>query len=252
MKDLNENKKHTSSFSKISENKGDKKPGIHFETIKFLRTDVFVLIKKVELSYRNLGIALKTSDETLLVKVFENSDKINNKFNKLLDDAIFELTKTPLAKDLRRVVSYIIIGEYLDEMGESAKKIAKFALTYIKDNIDFSILSRMSIKIEKRLEILIEIINTEFEDLGKKLLKKDKKIDDLFKELYLNIGKYKLPIKTKLTKKKNNDTLRSGLLISAKKLENTGDSIKQIVAYVFFATTGEHFIIDKLMNDVEE
>jgi phosphate uptake regulator len=95
----------------------------------------------------------------------------------------------------------------------------------------------MSGKIQRRLSLLVDVIENEDIEAATKLIKKDGSVNNAYKSL---LKKFASAAKTKkkLTTKEK-DAAVIGFIMALKNFENAGDSIKEITESIRFIITGK-------------
>lgn len=111
--------------------------------------------------------AYQNNDLSIAKKVIEDDEKINNKENKVNEEALksFALLN-PLAKDLRVELAAVKIANELERIGDYAKNLAKFLIKNETINDD---IIKYAITMEKEVIVLIQEVIKAYQNNDLKL-----------------------------------------------------------------------------------
>ncbi|QSF13457.1 phosphate signaling complex protein PhoU [Mycoplasma sp. Mirounga ES2805-ORL] len=209
-----------------------------------LTTDILNIKKRLiklseqVVSQHKLAIeALLNKDDTLANKIIDLDRDIDNEHWEIKKEINFILTKEPLAKYLRRAISYFIITKELERLGDYAKHIAKFTTRFCEPS-ESSIrrINEMYNFILTMMKSLVNLLDKEDIQIIEKLSKDDDLVDsktiELNKELVVSFAKH------------NHNEKEIGervyLLNLVNSLERAGDHIINICEEVYYIITGNY------------
>ncbi|WP_027334094.1 phosphate signaling complex protein PhoU [Mycoplasma elephantis] len=181
--------------------------------------------------------SLVENDQELAQIVVDDDIKIDNEMESIKNDISFVLTKEPLAKYLRRAVSYLIIVKELERIGDYAKHIGRFVLNVKKPSAS-SVRRIRDIydAVLKMLRSLCENIEKENNELIIKLVGDDEVVDlktlEVNKELIASFSK-KQHTEAEISE-------RVYLINLANSLERAGDHIVNICESLYYIINGKH------------
>lgn len=176
------------------------------------------------------------------------------KFNSLFDltsKQIMEFfTYFPLAKDLRRNVSYLHISDDLGAIKKNIFSIYYFVSKAIKKNIELIWIEKILKKMTKRLNLVYILIDNEDYELAKIIIEGDKTINDLYQEFLINNHNI-----VKIRSSENNSKMTDEVeiektlkkynikfVLAVKNIERIGDLFKEIAKWTYFTQTGKFYV----------
>lgn len=179
--------------------------------------------------------SLRERNAELAREVIEGDLLINDLRYEIEEQALLLLaTQQPTAGDLRRLIAVIHIAVELERMGDHAEDIASLA-ERLEGEGEFDTLHKLP-KMEKRVRQMVQMAIEAFinrdDELARKLIAKDDKID----KHYLNLRNEVL---TEMQDDPEYVRRAIFLLWSGHDLERIGDRVTNIAERVIFMTTGE-------------
>ncbi len=212
-------------------------PVIRDHTLK-LKSDLKQIICKLSNQYSFLIDFTVDKKETNLAKVFLAKDEIFHLIDDSFNVVIENFSYSPLGKDLRRNISYIMMIKSLKDISTYASNIAN----YLKSNVEYKLSNKwvveLSEKIIKRLKLIDKLMTSESPEEAYFLSQEDESISILYrKELKSLNNKIELS-KIKLTTKQKDEATRI-FIVAIKSFDYVGDAIKEIAKTSLFISTGK-------------
>lgn len=178
--------------------------------------------------------ALAQRDDNLALQV-RQSDSIIDQFEIEIDDLVIQqLTKAPLATDLRLVTAVIKISHNLERVGDEATKIAKHAreLSHeppIKINLD---LPRMKSITLDMLKVSLDAFGNRDSTAARSVIPRDKDVDVLNKQIHRELAQHMV---------EHPDTIKRCLhwMVVSKSLERIADHATNIAEDVVYLCEGK-------------
>ncbi len=174
---------------------------------------------------------LKKGSVTNFLEIEKLEDLVNIRRNKIASDAIYELTKSAFAKDLRRIVTYLQVNNLLELIADEAINIYEFLDLILKkyklklSDIDYKFMEEMIVNITKSLKDLETLLINEDDALADQIIANDSKINKTYKKFIQQLSEDKL-IKSSVKIKRKE--LQLGFVLAIKNLERSGDNIKRV------------------------
>ncbi len=174
-----------------------------------------------------------------LAKVVENNDEIINKLHdKFINTSLWKIAKQQMvAKDLRQVVTFIIIVHELERIADYAAHLCHYYIKYKPSNklIEFNLKEPVEdlIKMIKHVQTIITKGNL---SLAYQIPSFENIINDKFKENTRNLIKKMKNVKTEEDAKLINVTLQQ-----LKYIERAGDHLVNICELLIYIKEGQFF-----------
>ena len=165
-------------------------------------------------------------------------DKIDTDVNNMV--ILLIAKQQPVAKDLRKLISYIRISSDLERMADNAKNIAKTTI-HLGENNQIAIHPAINKMYEQAIEmihLLIEAFKNEDIELAKKLADKDNVLDSLY-------GKV---VKEMLEEKSTNQHEKQYIIqmvLSVRYIERIGDHATNISENIIYLVKGVTLDLNK-------
>ncbi|CAM9096160.1 PhoU domain-containing protein [Mycoplasma marinum] len=189
----------------------------------------------IEMNYQSKkAISLMSTKKAM--KVFDLRNEFDKKFSILESEIIFSLTKKPLAIELRRTISYLMIAKELKSISNHSRKIAKFTIIS-EDKISPSSQSRIRNvhkPFREMLDRLYDVINLEEKDFILETANMDDVIDDRTNKIRKSIIQ---SVTNKTDKKLINE--RIYVLNVVNSLERAADHIVDICENILYILTNK-------------
>ncbi len=180
-------------------------------------------------------LAVEENNTELADEVIEN-ESVFNEMQKDIQDLCIRIiaTEQPVAHDLREIITTSTIVSHLARIGRHGSYLAKAA-----KEVPEEIMDPVFPKIKRMAEIGISMLRESLDafadgdsEKARKSVEKDKIIDEIHKELYVNIIRMM---------KENPNSIEYGptLLFLNRFMERMGDHITNICDWVCYASTGK-------------
>lgn len=179
--------------------------------------------------------ALKTRDRALAESIIQN-DKQLNETRYALEEKCYTLlaTRSPMAHDLRDIVSVLLIAIELERIADHAKNLAEICLFMGNDPLLKPLLDlpRMSDSCRLMLVRALDAFARQDVKAAGAVAAMDDEIDNLYKQLFRELMSYVVEDPRAVTRGLN-------LLFAGHNLERIGDCITNIAERIIYAKTGE-------------
>lgn len=217
-------------------------PRIHFnQELNNLYQHILKMGALVEEAMNKSVTALATRDTELARLVIEGDADIDRLQVEIEDEATTIIAReSPVATDLRELITSTKIVGDLERIGDHARHIAKAAINVPSEVVDIALPS-----IEKMAQVGIGMIHdalTAFAEQdaekARVISERDDQVDAVHRELYEILVQ---------TMKEKPEWIHYGvnLLFLNRYLERLGDHVTNMCEWVVFAKTGEHVELNK-------
>lgn len=210
----------------------------------------------VEEQYKLLYHVVDTGSPATTEDILENEPKLDNYDAEIRDAVITLITlRSPVAVDLRDILTSLRISTDLERLGDYAKNIAmrvatleEIPETRVKNDI-LRLLNLVQVQLKKVIDAYVSKDLTK----AKEVIKNDVEIDKTYNAIYEKIVDL---IKGKVSKLRL--LTYTKLLFAIKTLERAGDHIENVAEEIHFIVTGEHVDLkdekkdSKLEHAIEE
>ncbi|MCQ6254030.1 phosphate signaling complex protein PhoU [Methanocaldococcus sp.] len=191
--------------------------------------------------------AFTEGDRELAKKVRKKDDEIDLMEIEIEDKCIKAIALyQPVSGDLRELITAIKISSKLEKIGDNASKICKLLL---KSKIDGNRRNELLIVMKDYLITMLKNAMISFknrdEDLAREVYEMDKRLDDLYEQLYRSMI-------SKILEDPKNLTLATEIIFAAKYLERSGNIVASIGDRVVYMITGERIKEEELEERIEE
>jgi phosphate transport system protein len=210
-------------------------PRADFENnLKLVQDDVVELSSMVEKSIYKAIDALKRRNMEESQAVIDEDDLIDNKQTEIEDKCIDLIAlESPIAGDLRIVISAMMVATELERIGDYAEGIAKISLLMgdmppLKPLID---IPRMADHAIQMLKLSIDSFISRNVQVAINVCKEDDAIDDMYEQVYRELLTYMMADPTTIQR-------ATYLLWVAHDLERVGDRATNIAERVMYLVTG--------------
>ncbi|MGG4168689.1 phosphate signaling complex protein PhoU [Rossellomorea vietnamensis] len=205
--------------------------------LKELKDKLFDMADLAKASLKESVVALKTQDIKKAEEIIKKDHIINQYDNEINNLAIILIAKeSPVATDLRKIISALRICSEIERIGDMATNIAKSTLHIGNQKLIKPIeeIPRMLSIAEEMLEEALTAFYTEDASMAKKVADRDDEVDELYgqlvKELMTYIPNYPDEI-SQITQ----------LAFTCRYIERVADHVTNICENVIFLVTGERF-----------
>ena len=211
-------------------------PRADFEmNLTLVQEEIIQLSSMVEKAIYKSVDALKKRDVKASKQVIEEDDLIDLK-QQALEERCIELIalESPIAGDLRILISAMMIANELERMGDYAEGIAKISVSMgnlppLKPLID---IPRMADKAAVMLRDSTQAFITRDVDLAHKVVESDDEVDDLYDQVYRELLTYMLEEAGTIQR-------ATYLLWVSHDLERVADRATNIAERVIYLVTGQ-------------
>ena len=192
----------------------------------------------VEEQYKLLYHVIDTGSPATTEDILENEPKLDNYDAEIRDAVITLITlRSPVAVDLRDVLTSLKISTDLERLGDYAKNIAMRVSTLeeIPDTAIKNDILRLLNLVQVQLKKVIDAYVSRNVEKAKEVIKSDIEIDKTYDVIYEKIVDM---IKGKVSKLRL--LTYTKLLFAIKTLERAGDHIENVAEEIHFIVTGEN------------
>ena len=217
------------------------------QDIQNLRQKIVIMAELVENQFKDAEKALVNDDLSLANKVREQ-DKIVDQMEQDIEKTSIELIaiRSPLADDLREIISAIKISNALERIGDYAKNLSK-RVTILHEtnnfNGNYAIISQM-ISIINTMNN--DVVNAYMERNSEKALAvwcRDLVVDNLHDSLFRQLLTYMMENPKSITPSTH-------LMFVAKNVERAGDHITNIAELVYYIIEGTPIDMERPKGDM--
>lgn len=201
--------------------------------INELKEDVLGMMNLVSSQVESLKNAFETFDQNQAEEIISKDKKVNS-YDLVIDKKCERILAlhTPVAVDLRFIISSIKINSYLERIGDNTKAIAKFiSLSDIQFDKDVCESLQVNVMFEAVQDMLNDAVTAyEKEDIkyARLIYKKDK----ILNEINFDALERVIPFLNSTDPLKSKSALQ--VLSSIRKMERMGDLIKNLVEETIF------------------
>ncbi|MBT5767631.1 MAG: phosphate signaling complex protein PhoU [Kordiimonadaceae bacterium] len=205
------------------------------EDIKNLRQKIVEMAKLVQEQFNNAEKALVERDLKLASSVKER-DAIVDQIEQEIEQKAIELiaTRSPMADDLREIISAIKICNALERIGDYAKNLSK-RVPVINEEKQFvantTVISQMISIINDMTEDVIDAYNTKDADKAISVWTRDLAVDNLYDSFFRELL-------THMMENPRSITSATHLLFIAKNVERAGDHLTNIAEIIYYIIEG--------------
>ena len=205
--------------------------------LKELKEKLFEMADLAKVSLKESVEALKTQDIAKAEEIIKKDHIINQYDNEINNLAIILIAKeSPVATDLRKIISALRICSEIERIGDMATNIAKSTLHIGNQKLIKPIeeIPNMLAIAEEMLEEAMMAFYSEDASMAKKVADRDDEVDELYgllvKELMTYIPNYP-----------NDINQITQLAFTCRYIERVADHVTNICENVIFLVTGERF-----------
>lgn len=205
------------------------------EDIKNLREKTVEMAQLVREQFNNAEQALVKRDLDLASSV-RDRDTIVDQMEQEIEQKAIELIamRSPMADDLREIISAIKICNALERIGDYAKNLSKRVPVINKENqfaANTAVISQMIEIINTMSEDVIEAYVTKNADKAISVWTRDLAVDNLYDSFFRELL-------THMMENPRSITCATHLLFIAKNVERAGDHITNIAEIIYFIIEG--------------
>ena len=210
--------------------------GIHYENqTLLLKAEISKMLSLVLQLYKMAVQSIEDGDERLAKRVMDLDDPIDD-LNRKIEETVYEIIArfTPMAKDLRYVITMIKFANNLERIADLAHNIAKktLAIKSIREKYD------PPRELKEMIGISIDMTKDVFNAFG------DKNID-LVKEIFIRdkqVDKLENVFNQKLIELNKAGTINAESVIlytlMARDVERIADHVKNLCTEIYYIETG--------------
>ncbi len=211
-----------------------------------LRARIVKMGNLVEKQYQNALRALEHKDKILAEKV-RKADRIIDVMDAEIEKQAIQMIalRSPVADDLRDIVSTIKISAGLERIGDYAKNLAK-RVSVIRHEEAISVSSaqigQMVTEISGMISDVIDAYITRDIDKAIDVWQRDKNVDSIYNSLFRELLTYMMENPQYITP-------ATHLLFIAKNIERAGDHATNIAELVYYINEGELLALKRPKDD---
>lgn len=200
-----------------------------------LQDEVMTMGSMIEKALENSMKALKTRDLELARQVLEGDKSVNKKRFEIEERLLDTMScQSPMASDLRKLLTVLSIVTDLERMGDHAAGNAKIALLIgdeppLKPLID---LPRMNEKVIDMLRRSLNAFISHDAEAARQIVPEDDEIDHLYDQVFRELLTFMMEDPRTITR-------ATRLIWVGHNLERTGDRVTNICERVVFMVTGK-------------
>ena len=204
--------------------------------MQLLTSELAEMGSLVEKQLYNSIEAFKNKDMVLAKKVIENDDEVDELNKKIEEQCLkFMAMESPVATDLRKILTTSKIVTDLERMADYAVDICKVA-----QRVELDILGEECEPVWQMVDILRKMIKRSLEAFvtgnvkeAYEICKMDDEVDILYRGLFNDILK---------NMAKNETIINKGaqILFASKYLERVGDHVTNICEWIIFSSKGDY------------
>lgn len=178
--------------------------------------------------------SLKTRDRLLAESIIQNDEHLNETRYEIEEQCYTLMaTQSPMAQDLRDIISILLIAIELERIADHAKNLAEICIfmgsePLLKPLID---LPRMSELCQLMLGRALDAFAKQDAEAAEAVAAMDDEIDNLYKQIFRELMSYIVEDPRTVTRALN-------LLFAGHNLERVGDCVTNIAERVVYAKTG--------------
>lgn len=212
----------------------------HFERqLEKLRTRVVTMMNDVSDQYKRVRHALELSDKKLAQGLIAFDEDINQQEIDINETVLsIIIRETPVASDLRMVITAIKIASDLERIADYACNIAKYIINTQTQALYTDLIDAFFPPIALMFEKLAQAYADKDIELAMAIAKQDEEIDDLFEK---HVKKFIRITKTEINTSAE-EAARAILVI--KQLERTGDHLTNIAEAIIYHQKATHIVLN--------
>ena len=217
------------------------------EVLKEIEED---LMRMADLCIEQIEEAIKSftaGDKELAKQVRKKDNEIDLMEIEIEDKCVKAIALYhPVSGDLREIMTAIKISSKLEKVGDNASKICKILL---KSNMEGKRKNELLIVMKDYLVNMLRNAMISFKNRDEKLARDvyemDKRLDDLYEQLYRSMI-------SKILEDPKNLTLATEIIFAAKYLERSGNIVASIGDRVVYMITGERIKEEELEEKMNQ
>jgi len=204
-------------------------------SLREMQDEVLVMGSMIEKALERSMQALKTRDLDLAKQVLDDDRNVNNKRFEIEERLLDTMScQSPMASDLRTLLTILSIITDLERMGDHAAGNAKIALMIgdeppLKPLID---LPRMNEKVIDMLHRSLNAFISHDAEAARKIVPEDDEVDHLYDQVFRELLTFMMEDPRTITR-------ATRLIWVGHNLERTGDRVTNICERVVFMVTGK-------------
>jgi len=217
------------------------------EILKEVENDLIEMSELCADQTENAIKAFVESDKELAKQVRKRDTAIDLMEMKIEEKCIKAIALyQPVSGDLRELMTAIKISSKLEKVGDNASKICKILL---KSNVDGNRKNELLIVMKDYLITMLKnamiAFKTRDENLARDVYNMDKRLDDLYEQLYRSMV-------SKIIEDPKNLTLYTEIIFAGKYLERSGNIVASIGDRVVYMITGERIKEEEIEEELKK
>ena len=206
----------------------------HFESeLAALKEKLLLMASRAESAVNKSIRALVEREDDLAREVIQDDDYIDGLEKEVDEQVVLLLSKAPLAKQLRLIISASKIARDLERVGDEATTVARRAIELntepqLKPYVDIPRMASMAMDM---LNGSLQAFTTGDTQLAVGVIPRDKGVDDLNRQLYRELASFMIEKPTTITRCLH-------LMTISKAIERIADHAKNIAEDVVYLYEG--------------
>jgi phosphate transport system protein len=199
-----------------------------------MRDNLLRMCSLVDKSTARALEALKNQDNDLAQDVINDDDMIDELHQRVEEQVLTTFARQqPVARDLRRIISDLLISNELERMGDHAEGIAQAALRH-PDSGPIQVptqITRMKETVHQMMQVVMEAFVGMDVDTARAAARLDSQMDELYQDLFATLIE---------EMQSGERSIEDGtyLLWAGHNLERIGDRVTNISERIVYAHTG--------------
>lgn len=216
------------------------------EELNDLREKIVKMGGLVDSQYKNALLSLQNKDKTLAEEV-RKSDKVIDQMDIEIEQQAIQMIalRSPVANDLRDIISSIKISSGLERIGDYAKNLAK-RVSVIQHSKTISVSSpllyQMVNLIRDMIADVIEAYVNRDTEQAIDVWRRDEQVDNVYNSLFREMLTYMIENPKYITP-------TTHILFIAKNIERAGDHVTNIAELIYYINEGELLDQKRPKND---
>lgn len=209
------------------------------QRLEQLSQDILTMLHDVLNQFKAVRKAIELTDKTAAHKIIQRDESINQQEIAITENAISLIIKeSPVAKDLRRVITAMQIANDLERIGDYAANLAKYVIHTQAQALYLDAIDAFFPFLESMFLDLAKAYAAKDVSLAMAVAKDDQNIDDLFDK---HVKEFIRIVKTEI----NTSAEEAGrAILVIKQLERAGDHLTNIAEAIIYLNKATHVVLN--------
>jgi len=216
------------------------------EELNTLRSKIVQMGNLVDKQFEKAAIALKSKDLELAKQIREGDREIDAIEQEIEKHAINMIAlRSPVADDLREIISAIKISNGLERIGDYAKNLAKRikVLSHSKTiSVSSGLIDQMIFLLRGMITEVIEAYVNQDAEKAIEIWNRDQEVDSINNSLFRELLTYMMENPKLITP-------ATHLMFIAKNIERAGDHVTNIAELIYYIDQGEQLELKRPKKD---